>query len=307
MLNQISQLRKSPVVWKQTKMNLRGKVPNPQSQILVTKLRYRGRPICLEIGIWFLGFFFCPAASLLTSRSNAAEADLPPRTLPTGPTLRAPIPWVQTDLRIAHLPPADWRQIQEFLKAGYQVIAVNTLEKWDHVGPRSNDYPAQVVKEADAYLRRFVTMVHEAGAKAAFYLGPVQSPLVEAFREKHPDWLRVNEDGTRAKDYVNFRNPELVKWLCEQLAYLVREYKVDGFWFDGYSPVALHTYDPATRQAFKDYSHGHEIPHRGSINPRDPVGLQYLQWHEAYFAEVADRIRQAVRAANPNTVIYGNY
>ena len=122
---------------------------------------------------------------MLTWRTNAAEADLAPRTLPTGPALRSPIPWVQTDLRIAHLPPADWRQIQDFLKAGYQVVSVNTLEKWDHVGPRSNDYPAQVVKEADAYLRRFVTMVHDAGAKAVFYLGPVQSPLVEGFREKH--------------------------------------------------------------------------------------------------------------------------
>src|SRR5258708_39613229 len=65
--------------------------------------------------------------------------------------------------------------LQEFLKAGYQVVTVNTLEKWDHVGPRSNDYPAQVVKEADAYLRRFVTTVHQAGARAVFYLGPVQS------------------------------------------------------------------------------------------------------------------------------------
>jgi len=232
---------------------------------------------------------------------------LPPRTLPTGPPSRPPVPWVQTHLRITHLPPADWRQIAEFSKAGYQVIAVNTLEKWDHVGPRAKDYPEQVVKEADTYLRRFVGLVHDAGAKAVFYLGPVQSPLVDAFRANHPDWLRVNEDGSRAKDYVNFRNPEVVNWICEQLAYLAREYKADGFWFDGYSPVALHTYDTATREAFKKFANGAEIPPRGKIRPQDPVGRMYLQWHEAYFAEVADRIRQAIRAVNPNCVTYGNY
>src|SRR6266478_3230469 len=93
----------------------------------------------------------CIVSRLVTSRTCAADAELPPRTLPTGPPQRPAVSWVQTDLRIAHLPPADWRQIQEFLKAGYQVIAVNTLEKWDHVGPRSNDYPAQVVKDADSY------------------------------------------------------------------------------------------------------------------------------------------------------------
>ncbi len=244
---------------------------------------------------------------VLNSPARAVDADLPPRTLPTGPPSRPVVSWVQTDLSIAHLPPADWRQIQEFLNAGYQVVAVNTLEKWDHVGPRSNDYPAQVVKEADAYLRRFVTMVHQAGAKAVFYLGPVQSPLVEVFRDKHPDWLRVNENGSRAKDYVNFRNPEVVEWLCAQLVYLAREYQADGFWFDGYSPVALHTYDSATRDAFKRISQGADIPARNRIRPEDPVSRLYLQWHESYFAEVADRIRQAVRAANSNTVIYGNY
>ena len=105
------------------------------------------------------------AALLLANLS--AEADsaaipnpdtegLPPRTLHTGPPLCAPIPWVQTELLVAHLPPADWRQIQEYVKAGYQVIAVNTLAQWDRVGPRSNDYPAQVVQEADAYLQRDV-------------------------------------------------------------------------------------------------------------------------------------------------------
>src|SRR5215472_2798442 len=144
----------------------------------------------------------CLAVPLTSSNAGAMDTGLPPRTLPAGPPSRSTVNWVQTDLRIAHLPPADWRQIEEYFKAGYQVVTVNTLEKWDHVGPRSNDYPAQVVKDADAYLRRFVTTVHHASARAVFYLGPVQSPLVEAFREKHPDWLRVNEDGSRAKDYV---------------------------------------------------------------------------------------------------------
>jgi len=252
----------------------------------------------------------CPASGLAgESAAPRVNPDgLPPRSLPAGPPWRPAVPWVQTDLRVAHLPPADWRQIAEFGRAGYQVIAVNTLAQWDRVGPRSNDYPAQVVREADAYLRKFVGLVHAAGAKAVFYLGPVQSPLQsDVFGPKHPDWLRVNEDGSRARDYVNFRHPEVVNWLCEQFAFLTREYQADGFWFDGYSPVALHTYDAATREAFRKYSQGAELPARGKIRPQDPVSRLYLQWHESYFAEVADRIRQAIRAVNPNTVIYGNY
>ena len=264
----------------------------------------------------FVAFFLILATYGFAAQAGPGEAadlsfetnQLPPRTVSASPPSRLPIDWVQTDLRVAHLPPADWRQIQEFLQAGYQVIAVNTLAQWDRVGPRSNDYPAQVVREAEAYLRRFVKMVHDAGARAIFYLGPVQSPLQSAvFREKHPNWLRVNEDGSQARDYVNFRNPQVVQWLCEQLACLARDYQADGFWFDGYSPTALHTYDTSTRQAFKEFSGGHDLPRQGNLDPHDPVTLQYLQWHEAYFVEVADRLRQAVRAANSNAVIYGNY
>jgi hypothetical protein len=184
---------------------------------------------------------------------NPSTTNLPPRTLPEGLALRSPVNWVQTDLLAAHLPPADWRQIEEFVEAGYQVVTVNTLAQWDRVGPGAADYDPTVVQQADAYLRRFVSLVHGAGAKAVFYLGPVQSPLHSpVFRAKHPGWLRVNEDGSRASDYVNFRNPEVVAWLTDQLAALVRQYQADGFWFDGYSPVALHTYDPATRKAFAD-------------------------------------------------------
>src|SRR5262249_9639948 len=112
----------------------------------------------------FLGSF-CLVTSIASAAASLATANetgalsfntngLPPRSFTSGPPLRPVVPWVQTHLRIAHVPPADWRQIQEYVRAGYQVIAVNTLEKWDHVGPRSVDYPEKVVKEADAYLRR---------------------------------------------------------------------------------------------------------------------------------------------------------
>src|SRR5262245_59030638 len=111
---------------------------------------------------------FCSAEDF--GPPNPNTEGLPPRTLPVGPAACAPIDWVQTNLRIAHLPPADWRQIQEYFKAGYNVVAVNTLAQWDRVGPRAGDYAESVVRDADAYLRRFVKIAHDAGGKAVFYL-----------------------------------------------------------------------------------------------------------------------------------------
>src|SRR5262249_12000251 len=120
----------------------------------------------------------------------------------------------------------------------------------------------------------------------------------------HPGWLRVKPDGTTDPNYVNFRDQGLVNWLTNQLLYLVSTYGVDGFWFDGYSPEALHTYDTTTRNAFKAYSGGTDIP---TTIGTDSISQLYLNWHLSYFADLADRIKLAIRAANPECVIYGNY
>ena len=104
-----------------------------------------------------------------------------------------PVPeWLRTHFRIGHLPPAGWRMVDEYVKAGYNVITVNALRKWDIVGPSASLYPPQEVKDADAYLRRFVNTVHAAGAKAVYYIGPVQvAAFSPEFVKAHPDWLRI--------------------------------------------------------------------------------------------------------------------
>ncbi len=205
---------------------------------------------------------------------------------------------------------------EAYLAAGYNVLTINALRKWDIVGPSAALYDPAEVKAADDYLRRYVEMVHKAGAKAVFYIGPVQTPAVSPeFVKAHADWLRVKPDGRpdAQPNFVNFRSGQ-ADWLLKQLAYVTREYGADGFWLDGYAPAHLHTYDKATRDAFAAFSGGKDIPEpvkgRGPARfdvVHDPVSRQYLAWHEAYFVELADRMRGAIRAENPDAVIFANH
>lgn len=229
---------------------------------------------------------------------------LPPRTV-LEPVPERPVPeWVQTNLRRVHLPPADWRQIDEFLKAGYNSIAVNTLEKWDRVGPAAAMYAPEIVEAADSYMRRLSTTVHAGGARLICYMGPVQVPwLSKEFRKAHPDWLKVGLDGARSDDFVNIMSG-YADWLAEQLAYVTREYQVDGFWFDGYAPQHLYSYDAGTRELYRAAT-GREIPVK--VSASDPAGREFLMWHNKHFVQLADRLRGAIRKENPDAILYANY
>ena len=122
-------------------------------------------------------------------------------------------------------------------------------------------YSSEEVAKADDYLRTVVDTVHRGGAKSILYIGPVQVPLFnEPFRKAHPDWLRVKPDGSRDENFGNIRSG-YADWLCAQLAYVVKTYGADGFWFDGYAPVHLHTLRRRRRKTrFRDFSGGAEIP-----------------------------------------------
>lgn len=252
----------------------------------------------------------CGARSAHADFPQPNTDDLPPRSVPEyPPQLKVPA-WLRTNLRVAHLPPVQWRQVEEFLNAGYNVVTANMMEKWDRVGPTAHFYSAEQVDQADRHMRRYVETVHAAGAKALFYFGPLEaqrfSPVLAA---AHPEWRRVLPDGS-FEDPPNRSNISsgYGDWLIEQLRYLVREYKVDGFWFDGYAPVHLHSYDDATRAAFREFSGGADPPTPDKFDPaHDPIARLYLEWHEKRVVDFAAKIRAAIREENPECVIYVNY
>ncbi len=230
-------------------------------------------------------------------------APLPPRPVPE---------WIRTHLRVGHLP-GDLPMAAEFLKAGYEVVTLNVLGKWESVGPSAHLYSPERVKEAETYMRTHVERCHAAGAKAVFYLGPVQVPSGNPiFAGAHPYWLRIRPDGKPdpVPNFANIRSG-YAEWLLAQLACVTRTFKVDGYWFDGYAPVHLHTYDEATKKAFREFTGGAELPLPGPGGAYDPVAdavtRRYLAWHEDFFVRFADRMRAAIRAENPEAIFYVNH
>jgi hypothetical protein len=243
----------------------------------------------------------CPVAAA-GDPPTVDPAGLPPRSVPEALPAR-PVPdWTRTHVRVGHLPGSP-EMATEFLKAGYNVVILNALGRWDAVGPAAGLHPPEKVKEAAGYLRAHVEKCHKAGAKAVFYVGPVQVPVGNpAFVKAHPDWLRVRPNGKPdpTPNFANIRSG-YADWLLAQLAYVTREFKADGFWFDGYAPAHLHTYDAATKAAYRAFSGGQDIPLPMSDVPdrsmnfdpvKDPEARRYLAWHEDHWRRSGRRTRR---------------
>ncbi len=242
---------------------------------------------------------------------------LPPRSVPESVTARQVPDWVRTHFRVGHLP-GSLPMSEAFVNAGYNVVTLNTLGRWNIVGPSASLYPAERVKEAEEYMRTHVDRCHRAGAKAIFYIGPVQVPVGNPeFVKAHPDWLRIRPDGKpdAVPNFASIRSG-YADWLLEQLAYVTRTFKADGYWLDGYAPLHLHTYDEATKRAFREFSGGKEIPL--PLNPapdapmffdtvHNPLARTYMAWHEAFFVKFADRMRAAIRKESPDAVLFVNH
>ena len=259
------------------------------------------------LGTCLLAFATANCALAAENLPVVTTDGLPPRSIPEFRPAR-PIPeWTKTHLRVGHLP-GSLPMAEQFVKAGYNVVTLNVLGRWDVVGPSAHFYPPERVKEAEQYMRTHVERCHAAGAKAIFYIGPVQVAAGnEIFAKAHPEWLKTLPNGKleETPNFANFRSG-YKDWMLAQLAYVTREFKVDGFWLDGYAPVHLHTYDEATKKAFRAFSGGQEIPTK--FDPvNDPVTRKYFAWHNAYFVELADRMRGAIRRERPEAIIYANH
>ena len=97
--------------------------------------------------------------------------------------------------------------MKEFLKAGYNVVTVNCLERWDRVGPSASMYPADEVKagrRVSASRRRHGA--RRRGQERAVYRAGAGPPLQQAVSRAHPEWLRVKPDGIARPNFGNIRS-----------------------------------------------------------------------------------------------------
>lgn len=199
-------------------------------------------------------------------------------------------------------------------KAGVQVVHGNAV--WPYFPLRRNGGGLPAAE--DKLLRKFVTDCHRHGMKLILGLPPFAS--VELAR-KHPEWRVHPERGVNPKGEPDEKSLgarlccNLGPWgdyLIDVCAELIRDYRLDGYSFDGnYHAPLCHC--PGCTQSYRQ-ERQRDLPAR--VNLDDIAYREYLVWRGDKLEDHYRRLRQRLQKINPDAVImtwtvnagrYGHY
>jgi hypothetical protein len=245
-------------------------------------------------------FLAVTSTNLLGLASLAPTADTSaPGPAPAAPQPVQPPPWVADVTRRAFVTPG---QVEQAARAGVQVAHANVV--WPYFPLRRDG--GGLTAGDDRRLRQFVADCHAQGMKVVLGLPPF--PPVALVR-RHPEW-RVHPDGTGAIQKVAPREDDLGTrvgcnlgpwgdYLIEVCAELLRDYRLDGYSFDGnYHPAFC--YCPACTAAYR-HDRQRDLPARADLD--DLAYREYLVWRGERLQEHYQRLQRRLKAINPDAVL----
>ena len=222
---------------------------------------------------------------------------LPPRSVPELLPPR-PVPeWTRTHFRVGHLPGSP-AMADEFVKAGYNVVMLNALGRWDVVGPSARcirPETRQGGRSVPAHARRKLPrgrgqgdLLHRPGAGAGRQPDVREGPSRTG--------CASGPTASRTRPPISPTSAAATPTGCSSSSPTSRaKFKADGYWFDGYAPAA-----PAHLRRGDEEG----VP-RVLRRPGDPAAAggragpvacsstrsrsgrrRYLAWHEDYFVKL---------------------
>ncbi len=127
----------------------------------------------------------------------------------------------------------------------------------------------------------------------------------------HPEWARINEEGSRDTRLTSTFGPYVDEMLIPQLLELSNEYGVDGVWVDGECWATRSDYAPEIIAAFQKEAGIVEASVEASWevgrHPGEPGYLEFSQYCREAFLKYLRHYVDAVHAQSPNFQIASNW
>lgn len=222
----------------------------------------------------------------------------------------APPKWLSQMTRVAYtdLPniqaQGDWPEklIPELASAKAQMLfsRVHSGQDWQGLGWRSRfGQPDPKMGDGDG-TRRVVELCHQHGLRYMAYYWAQREPVSTA--EAHPEWRAINSKG-KPTGYFCFNQAGYRTLVRNRIVELVKDWHVDGIFFDMFHARGDECYCPACRQQFQK-SAGAEPPVKEEF-----ASLLWQKWSDFRYRSMEAAMldfNQAIKAANPEAALMVN-
>ncbi len=121
--------------------------------------------------------------------------------------------------------------IDQFASMGAEVFIIDA--GWEcppHMEQQWYDYNGVNYPNPERYpngLEELSDYCHEKGMKFGLWVEMERIGRCSEVYEKHPEWRRRNVFGERDREYLDLSIPEAAKWAEEELARIIRDYKLE--------------------------------------------------------------------------------
>jgi len=220
-----------------------------------------------------------------------------------------PAAWVYEGILKAFVPLEDTQTIDELATLGVTVI--HSGGPWPYYPLVKDDPKSGVPADEKARLQVGVARAKQHGMRVLVGIMPL-API--SIVKQHPDWMlhhtddpaimkKAELDLTKPENWFNRSlglNTPYGDYLIECLAEIMKDYKVDGFSFDGHYHPSIN-YSPYEKELYKKET-GRDLPKVADLNNVDY--RVYLIWAddqlETWYRKLHDRLRQV----NPEAAVY---
>jgi hypothetical protein len=170
--------------------------------------------------------------------------------------------------------------------------------------PGFSSYPTQIGSSTNSFVKdplriwRDVTNKHQI-ALYVHYSGLWDQQAIK----EHPEWARINADGSRDSLKVGYFSDYSSKRLIPQLKEMIDRYDIDGAWIDGDCWATAPDYSPAATAGFIQKHPGINIPKKKS----DKYYSEWLDYSRMIFRQYLRNYIDQLNRYKPGFQIASNW
>lgn len=170
--------------------------------------------------------------------------------------------------------------------------------------PGFSSYPTTFGTSTNSFVADPLQLWRESSSKFKIPLYVHHSGLWDQqVVKEHPDWGRLNANGTRDDLKVGYLSPYSSNRLLPQLKEMVDKYQIDGAWIDGDCWATAPDYDEEVMAGFRKQFPGIEVPRTKSA----PYYQEWLEYNRQVFRAYLKNYVDAMHSYKPSFQITSNW